>query len=68
MNNVKVTYKVGGESFGCNKLAGEVKEAGKKISYVVGDKETPCEQTAEMWKAQAVVRTIIETAGALFAS
>jgi hypothetical protein len=59
---VKLSYKVGDESFCCDKMAGtKARESGKKLTYVVGTEETCCEQSAKLLLAQAKIRAIVET-------
>ncbi len=61
--SVKVSYKVGDDSFCCDKMAGvKVKETGKKMTYVVAGEETCCEQTAKLLLAQAKIKAMIDAA------
>jgi hypothetical protein len=61
--SVKMSYKVGDESFCCDRMAGmKAKETGKKVSFVVAGEETCCEQTAKLLLAQAKVRAMLEAA------
>ncbi len=60
---VRVSYKVDGKSYCCDKMAGaSAKKTGKKMLYVVGDEETGCEKTANLKLAEAKIRKIVETA------
>ena len=62
-SGVKLAYKVDGRSYCCSKgAATAVKETGKKMTYTVGDTETPCEKTAKLTLARARVRAIVEAA------
>ncbi len=61
--DVRMEYKVDGKTFGCSKMAGaKCKEAGKKMTYVIGDEETGCQTTAKLKLAETKVRKIVETA------
>jgi hypothetical protein len=68
---VKLSYKVDGRSFCCDKMAGmkvmKVKETGKPMLYVVGEQETPCDKHAKLLLAQAKITAAV-TAAALLAS
>jgi hypothetical protein len=60
---VRVSYKVDGKTYCCDKMAGaSAKKTGKKMLYVVGDEETGCEKTAKLKLAEAKIRKIVETA------
>ena len=56
---IKMTYKADGKVVGCPKSC-----KGKKVTYVVGDEETPCQQSASLMLAERRIRTIVETAAA----
>ena len=61
--DVKMTYKVGDQSFCCDKMAGATaKKTGQPLHYVVGDAETTCPKTAKLRTLQSKIRTIVETA------
>ena len=61
--NVKMEYKVDGKTYGCDKMAGsKCKKSGKKMTYLVGSEETPCQVTAKRMLAEAKVRKIVEAA------
>jgi uncharacterized Zn-binding protein involved in type VI secretion/bacterioferritin-associated ferredoxin len=65
---VKISYKVDGQSFCCDKMAGmKVKETGKPMLYVVGEEETPCDQHAKLLLAHAKIQAAV-VAAALLAS
>lgn len=65
--NVSVAYDVGGESYHCGQTAAaKSEETGKKITYVIGDEETPCKKSAKLMLTETKVRTIVETAAAAF--
>lgn len=60
---VKVSYKVGDESFCCDKMAGaRARETGKSITYVVGDDTCADEDEMKVKVAETKLRTIVETA------
>lgn len=60
---VKMSYKVDGKSFCCDKMAGTAaKDSGKPIVFVVGEEEAPDEATAKLLYAQAKIRAIVEAA------
>lgn len=60
---VKMSYKVGDESFCCDKMAGvKAKETGKPVSFVVAGEETGCENHAKLIQAQAKIRTAVQAA------
>jgi hypothetical protein len=62
-SGVKLAYQVDGKSYCCSKGAtAAVKKTGKKMTYAVGDAETPCEKTAKLNLAKARVRAIVEAA------
>jgi len=68
-SGLKIGYKVGDESFCCDKMASaRVKETGKPLTYVVAGEETCCEQTAKMMLAQAKIKAMVEAAVAAVAS
>lgn len=68
-DNVKMTYDVSGKSFGCDKMAGSsAKEAGKPMTFVVGDEKTPCGTSAKLMLTQAKIRAIVAAAAAALAS
>jgi len=59
--SVKMAYKVGDESFCCEKMAGaKAKETGKPIAYVVGGQEVDNPRSAQLAFAQAKVKAIVE--------
>lgn len=59
---VAMAYKVGDQTYHCDKTAGEKsKEAGAKLTYVVGDEEMCCETAAKARLAEAKIRTMVET-------
>lgn len=61
--DVKMEYKVDGKTFGCSKMAGsKCKNSGKKMTYLVGSEETPCQVTAKRMLAEAKLRKIVEAA------
>jgi len=62
--DVGMTYKADGKTFGCSKLARELKNSDKALTYVVGDEETPCHTTAKLMETEAKIRKIVETAAA----
>jgi len=63
VDNVKMHYKVGDESFCCDKMAGaKAKETHKQIVYEIGGESTPCAVTAKRLMAEAKLRAVIETA------
>jgi hypothetical protein len=69
VDSVKLSYKVGDQSFCCDKMAGvKAKETGKKITYLVGTEETCCEQTARLMLAHAKIKAIVESAAGAFSS
>lgn len=69
LTSVKMTYKVGDQSFCCDKMAGaKAKETSSKLVYVVGDEETGCSQSAKLKLAKHKIRTIVEAAARLSAS
>ncbi len=62
---VKMSYKVDGKTFGCDKAAGaKCKKTGAKMTYVIGDQETCCKIDAALKMAETKVRKIVETAAA----
>ena len=63
VSNVKLSYKVGDNTYCCSKTAAaKAKQAGKEMTFVVGDTETSCEKTAKMNLAEAKIRAIVEAA------
>lgn len=61
--DVRMEYKVDGKTFGCSKMAGsKCKESGRKMTYLVGGEETPCQVTAKRMLAETKLRKIVETA------
>ncbi len=67
--NAKLSYKVDGQSFCCDKMAGvKVKETGKPMTYVVAEQEVQSEGEAKLLLTQTKIRLIVETAAALLAS
>ncbi|MCH7839842.1 MAG: hypothetical protein IID38_06370 [Planctomycetes bacterium] len=66
LTSVKMTYKVGDQSFCCDKMAGaKAKETSSKLVYVVGDEETGCSQSAKLKLAKHKIRTIVAAAARL---
>lgn len=66
MEKVKMSYRVDGKDFCCDKMAGAAcKTTGKDMTFVVGETETPCQVTAriELDKAKvaAAVKALAET-------
>jgi hypothetical protein len=62
---VKMSYKVDGKPFCCDKMAGEAaKTGGKPIVFVVGSDEIAEESAAKLVFAQAKIRAIVEAANA----
>jgi hypothetical protein len=60
---VGMTYMVDGKSYHCNMSANaKCKESGKKMTYMVGDAETPCATEAKVLVAEARIRAMIEAA------
>jgi len=60
---VKVSYKVGEESFCCDKMAGaRAKETGKTITYIVGEETCADVDEMKVKVAEIKIRTIVETA------
>ena len=69
LTSVKMTYKVGDQSFCCDKMAGaKAKETSSKLVYVVGDEETGCSQSAKPKLAKHKIHTIVAAAARLNAS
>ncbi len=62
-NEVKMTYKVGDNSFRSNKMADEAmtKSTAKSMTYLAG-KETPCCKTAATMLSRAKVTAIVKAA------
>ena len=66
---VKMTYKVGDQSFCCDQAAGmTAKKTGASLHYVVEGEETPCDKTAKLMLAEAMVRAAVLTAAAASSS
>lgn len=64
-STVKMSYKVDGKPFCCDKMAGSAaKETGKPIVFVVGSEEVSEEPAAKLMYAQARIRAIVEAATA----
>jgi len=64
-STVKMSYKVDGKSFCCDRMAGTAaKESGKPIVFVIGSDEIPEESAAKLLYAQAKIRAIVEAAAA----
>ncbi len=61
VGGIKMTCKSGGKTIACCKSA---KKAGKSVTYVVGEEETPCDKTAQLMLAKQVIHTILETVAA----
>lgn len=62
-SKVKMQYKVGDESFCCDRMAGaKAKQTHKPIVYDVNGESTPCAVTAKRLMAEAKLRAVIETA------
>ncbi|MEE9295017.1 MAG: hypothetical protein V3W34_08690 [Phycisphaerae bacterium] len=57
ISGIKMTYMSEGKPVTCLKSC---KAAGKKVTYVVGDQETQCEQSAKLMLAEFIARTIVE--------
>ena len=57
MAGMKIKYMSEGKPVTCVKSC---KKAGKKVTYVVGDQETECEQSAKLMLAEFVARSIVE--------
>lgn len=63
VTKVKMAYKVDGKTFHCDKAAGaKCNKSGKKMTYVVGEEETPCQTSAKRMQAEAKIRKAVETA------
>lgn len=63
--DLSMSYKVDGQTFGCDKAAGaKCKKTGKNMTYVVGDTETGCKATAKLRLTEARIRKMIEVAAA----
>jgi hypothetical protein len=63
VESVKLQYKVGDETFCCDKKANErSKETGKPVHFLVGDKELDCPTDAMRLFAEAKVAAIVEAA------
>lgn len=62
---VKMSYKVDGKPFCCDKMAGEAaKTGGKPIVFVIGSDEIAEESAAKLVFAQAKIKAIVEAATA----
>ena len=60
--DVKTTYKVGDQSFCCDKMAGNAaRKTGQPLHYVVGDEEITCPKTAKLKTLQNKIQTIVHT-------
>jgi len=69
LGEVKMSYKVGKDTFCCDKMAGaKAKQTGEKMLYVVGEEETDCETDAKMLMAKAKLAALIAAATAVLAS
>jgi hypothetical protein len=63
--DVAMSYKVDGQTYGCDKMAGaECKKTGKHMTFVVGGTETDCQATAKLRLTEARIRKMIEVAAA----
>ena len=63
--SVKMSYKVDGKPFCCDKMAGDAaKTEGKPIVFVIGSDEIAEESAAKLVFAQAKIRAIVEAANA----
>ncbi len=63
VESVKMSYKVGEKSFSCDKMAGaEHDKSGKTMTFVVGDKETGCSQSAHGMMVKAKVSAAVKAA------
>ncbi len=63
--DVAMSYKVDGQKYGCDKMAGaKCKKTGKHMTYVVGDTETECKATAQLRLTEARIRKMVEVAAA----
>jgi hypothetical protein len=63
VDHVKLSYKVGEESFCCDRMAGmKAKETGKSMTFVVAGEETSCDKHAKLLLAQAKIKAAIESA------
>lgn len=69
LGEVKMSYKVGKNTFCCDKMAGvKAKETGTKMVYVVGEEETNCQYEAKMLMAKAKLAAIVAAATAVITS
>jgi hypothetical protein len=60
---VAMSYKVDGQTYGCDKMAGaKCKKTGKYMTYVVGDTDTDCKATAKLRLTEARIRKMVEVA------
>ena len=61
LGEVKMSYKVGKNSFCCDRMAGvKAKETGKNTLYVVGEEKTGCSVTARLNLARAKYKAAIQ--------
>ncbi|MFQ5414889.1 MAG: hypothetical protein ACE5E6_10570 [Phycisphaerae bacterium] len=59
---VAMAFKVGDKVYQCGKTAGATaKQADAKVTYVIGDQETPCSKRAAQLLAETKIKTIVET-------
>jgi hypothetical protein len=66
---VKMSYRVGDDSFCCDKMAARTaQKTGNPVHYVVDGEETSCEKTAKLMLSEAMIRAAVLTAAAAFAS
>ena len=69
LGEIKMSYKVGKNTFCCDKMAGALaKKSGEKMFFVVGEEETDSENEAKMLMAKAKLAAIIAAATAVIAS
>lgn len=69
LNEVKLGYRVGKQSFCCDRMAGaKAEETGEKTIYVVGEDETDCPVKAQQLMAKAKLAAVISAAMAVLAS
>jgi len=63
VDGVKMSYRVDGQSFCCDKMAGmKAKETGKPMTFVVGSEETDCDKHARLILMQTKIRAAVEAA------
>ncbi len=63
VSKISMAYKVDGKTYHCDKSAGaKCKKTGKKMTYVIGEDETGCKQSAALMLAETKVRTVVEAA------